>query len=689
MTFELIFACSSAMISRSLVFLRDARWCEYGRVRFAIANRRRRYGSKRHSWIFLGSSFSCRPVGNDGVGRRRQRFWLVGYLRAIQAPPTTIMQFPSPIAGADFALATDAISSFFLVPIFLITLLGSVYGLSYWKQDEHPDNGRRLRAFYGLLSASLAVLVLAHNSVTFLFGWEGMAISAFLLVATEDRDPEARSAGWLYLAASHFATLCLFAMFALLYGLTGSFDLVPLTAESLSPAAVNLVFLLALAGFGLKAGVMPLHFWLPNAHAMAPSHVSAIMSGVMIKAGIYGMVRMTSILPPVPLWCGVLLMSLGVVSAVLGVAFALGQHDLKRLLAYHSIENIGIIVIGLALAVLGRTLGQETWIVLGLSGSLLHVWNHSLFKSLLFFCAGSVIHTCHTREIDLLGGLARTMPWTAGCFLLGAVAICGLPPLNGFVSEFLIYIGLFRTLGIGAEQGLPATAFAVPALAMMGALAVACFVKVFGVVFLGVNRSPEPRDTHEAPWPMIVPPCLLAICCVMIGLAPTLLVSPLDRAVAAWTIQPLAAGSTLINLAPLAKLSLASVVLLVMLIIGTALLSRRLRAFPFARAETWGCGYTAPTPRMQYTASSFAQMLVSLFSWALRPTVHRPHLESLFPADATYESHVPEVVLERVVSPFFDFFARVFQWCRLVQQGNVQIYLLYILSALVLLLLLL
>jgi hydrogenase-4 component B len=621
-------------------------------------------------------------VGGSGCG-------LWGTWSAIQAPPTTILRLPSPIAGAEFVLATDAISSFFLAPIFLISLLGAIYGLDYWKQDEHPDNGRKLRMFYGLLSACLAVLVLAHNSVTFLFGWEGMALSAFFLVATEDQNPEVRTAGWLYLAASHSATLCLFAMFALLYGLTGSFDLVPLTTESISPTAANIVFLLALAGFGLKAGVMPLHFWLPSAHAMAPSHVSALMSGVLIKSGIYGLVRITSLLPQIPLWWGVLLLSLGVVSSVLGVAFALGQHDLKRLLAYHSIENIGIIIIGLALAVLGRTLGHETWVVLGLSGCLLHVWNHSLFKSLLFFSAGSVIHARHTREIDALGGLARAMPWTAGTFLLGAVAICGLPPLNGFVSEFLIYIGLFRTLSIGDDPGLPAAAFAVPALAMTGALAVACFVKVFGVVFLGVNRSPELPGVHESPWSMIVPSCVLAAFCVTIGLAPTLLAPLLDRAVAAWTVRPLAASSALTEVAPLEKLSLASVVLWGMLVVGAALLTRRLRAFPLVRTETWGCGYTAPTARMQYTASSFAQMLVALFSWALRPTVHRPRLDSLFPATATYESHVPEVVLEGAVSPLFDFLARVFQWCRLVQQGNVQMYLLYILGTLVLLLLLL
>ena len=615
-------------------------------------------------------------------------YGLWGTWRAIHASPTTILRLPSPIPSADFVLATDAISSFFLAPIFLISLLGAIYGLDYWKQSEHPDNGRKLRLFYGLLAACLAVLVLAQNSVTFLFGWEGMAVSAFFLVATEDQNAEVRDASWLYLASSHSATLCLFVLFALLYGLTGSFDLVPLAAGSISPTAANVVFLLAVAGFGLKAGLMPLHFWLPSAHAMAPSHVSALMSGVLIKAGIYGLVRMTSILPQPPLWWGVLLLSLGAISAVLGVAFALGQHDLKRLLAYHSIENIGIIVIGLALAVLGRTLGHETWIVLGLAGCLLHVWNHALFKSLLFFSAGSVIHARHTRNIDALGGLAHAMPWTAGCFLLGAAAICGLPPLNGFVSEFLIYLGLFRTLGIGGAAGLPAAAFAVPALALMGALAVACFVKVFGVVFLGVNRSPQAPPAHESRWTMIAPLCVLSAGCVTIGLAPTLLAPLLDRAVAAWNVQPLLVAPALVELAPLASLSQASIALFVMLAFGAAILQLRLHIFPLERSETWGCGYTAPTARMQYTASSFAQFLVALFGWALRPTVHRPHLTALFPTTASYESHVPEVVLERAVLPSFHFLARLFLWFRLVQQGSVQVYLLYILAILVLLLLL-
>jgi hydrogenase-4 component B len=611
---------------------------------------------------------------------------LIGALSALVGPVRPVLQLPSPIPQADFILAADALAAFFLVPVFLISLLGSIYGLDYWRQTEHPDNGRKLRLFYGLLTAALAVLILARNSVTFLFGWEIMAVSAFFLVSTDDQDAEVREAGWLYLAASHAATLSLFAMFALLYGLTGSYDLTPIPPAALTPVASTAIFLLALAGFGLKAGVMPLHFWLPSAHAMAPSHVSALMSGVLIKAGIYGLVRMTSLLPQPPVWWGGLLLALGVVSAILGVAFALGQHDLKRLLAYHSIENIGIIVIGLGLAMLGRALGHETWIVLGLAGCLLHVWNHALFKSLLFLSAGSVIHARHTREIDHLGGLAKSMPWTAACFLVGATAICGLPPLNGFVSEFLIYSGLFRTLGLKQESGFPAAAFAVPALALMGALAVACFVKVFGVVFLGVTRAPDLHPPRESPWTMLAPLCLLSACCVAIGLGPAFVAPTLDQATAAWTGQPEVVAGTLAQTAALSEIGLVGIILLVALAGGAAALQWRLHTQPLAWTETWGCGYIAPTPRMQYTASSFAQFLVTLFGWALRPTVHRPRLTSLFPQTARFESHVPEVVLDRFVLPAFHFLARILFWFRVMQQGSVQIYLVYVFAILVLLL---
>jgi hydrogenase-4 component B len=614
-------------------------------------------------------------LGLGGVGW----FWATGDSQPIVRPWL--------IPGAEFSVALDGLSAIFLLPIFLISLLGNVYGLAYWKQTEHPQNGRKLRVFYGTLTAGMALLVIAHNGILFLFGWEIMALSAFFLVSTEDHEKEVREAGWLYLVATHAATLCLFALFALLRTANGSFALVPLNPDRLTPGLATAIFILALIGFGLKAGIMPLHIWLPSAHAAAPSHVSAIMSGVLIKMGIYGLVRVTSLLPNPPLEWGGVVLGLGVVSGVLGVAFAIGQHDLKRLLAYHSIENIGIIVMGLGLALMGRSLGREDWVILGLGGSLLHVWNHAIFKSLLFLSAGSVIHTTHTREIDLLGGLAKGMRWTALCFLVGAVAICGLPPLNGFVSEFLVYLGLFGTLGDGRGPSFAAPAFAAPALALIGALALACFVKVYGAVFLGTARSDHARHAHESPPAMLGPMGVLVACCFLIGLAPLLIAPIIGQGVSAWAPGLKDAGPRLVALAPLGWITAMGLGLIAALLAGGTGLWLRLRHSIVAKAATWGCGYVAPTPRMQYTSSSFAQMLVGLFGWALRPRTHKPRNLPLFPQKTAFHSETPDTVLDEAVLPAFRFGAWLFSWFRVFQQGSIQTYLLYIFVALIALLL--
>ena len=591
-----------------------------------------------------------------------------------------------PIPGAEFNVAIDGLSAIFLLPVFLISLLANVYGLEYWKQTDHPENGRKLRFFYGILTAGMALLVIARNGILFLVGWEVMALSAFFLVTTEDHDWEVRESGWIYLVATHVATLCLFALFALLRAVSGSFTLAPLR-DHLSPAVSTAIFALALVGFGLKAGIMPFHVWLPGAHASAPSHVSAIMSGVIIKMGIYGLVRITSLIPDPPVEWGGIVLALGIVSGVLGVAFAVGQHDLKRLLAYHSIENIGIIVIGLGVALLGRSQSRLDWIVLGLSGTLLHVWNHALFKSLLFLSAGAVIHATHTREIDHLGGLTKKMPRTAVFFLVGAAAICGLPPLNGFVSEFLIYLGLFATLHDANRPLLLLGAFAVPALALIGALAAACFVKVFGAVFLGTARSEHAREAHDAPNTMSGPMSVLVGCCTVIGVLPFVVAPLLDQGVMAWAPELQEQPTQLAVLVPLWRVSSMSMLLLFTVGLGALGFAMRLRNGPCNEGITWGCGYIAPIPRMQYTSSSFAQMLVDFFSWALRPRTKKPSPLPLFPGTASFHSEVPETVLEEAVLPTFRFTAWALTWFRVFQQGSIQAYLLYIFLALLALLL--
>ena len=450
------------------------------------------------------------------------------------------------IPGGALVMRLDPLSAVFLLPLFLVVGCGACYGLGYWPQPQHSRNGRKFRLFYGLISAAMITLLTARNSLLFLMAWEVMALAGFFLIVTEDEKEETRRAGYIYLGATHTGTLALFAMFVLLGQQVGSFAFP--VAGSLA-AGGTAIFLLGLFGFGLKAGLMPLHIWLPGAHAAAPSHASALLSGVMIKTGIYGLIRLTSFFNVIPPWWGWLVLGIGAVSGILGVALAIAQHDIKRLLAYHSVENIGIIALGLGLALLGRSFQLPSLVLLGLAGALLHVVNHGLFKSLLFLSAGSVIHATGTRDIDHYGGLLRRQPWTALFFLVGAVAISGLPPFNGFVSEWLIYLGSLAAVQCSTLT-VTLSVLAAPALALIGGLALACFVKVFGVTFLGEPRSDAAIHGHEAPLSMRWSMAPLLAACVFIGLLPGSVAPLLGRAVADWS--PLGAGTGLTSsLAPL------------------------------------------------------------------------------------------------------------------------------------------
>ena len=574
------------------------------------------------------------------------------------------------------AIALDPVSRAFLLPVFLIPALGAVYGLGYWRQADHPGNGRKLRVFYGLMPAAMTVVVLAHDGVLFLMAWEVMAIAGFFLVSTEDDQRASREAAWVYFIAAHLGTLCLFGMFALLHSAVGSFDFDAIAASHMTAPLTTAVFVLALLGFGMKAGLMPLHVWLPGAHANAPSHVSAVLSGVMLKMGIYGLVRMTSFLPVPPAWWGGTLLTLGAISAVLGLAFAMAQHDLKRLLAYSSIENVGIITIGLGLALLGRSTGHPAWAALGLGGAILHVWNHCLFKPLLFFGAGSIQHGAGTRQIDQLGGLSRRMPRTAGLFLVGCVAICALPPLNGFASELLIYLGLFGTLE--GRDGLASAATVVPVLALAGGLAVVAFAKLFGTAFLGEPRTETARHAHESPLTMILAMAVLAALCVAVGAFAVATAPLLDGAVAGWWSAVGTQVPSVVDVSPLRWLPITSAVILLVSGVGVVALRRAMRTTTM-RPGTWDCGYARPGPRMQYTGSSFSQFAGSLFSWALLPRVDAPSLRGLFPASGRFRSEAPDAVLDRMVLPAARLATHFLRWARVLQQGKIQVYMLYVL----------
>jgi hydrogenase-4 component B len=604
-------------------------------------------------------------------------------LAALTAGVRVSLRLRGPVPEFAFHFQLDALSAFFLAPICLMGALGSIYGLSYWRQRRHPRTGRRLQLCYGILLASMSLVVLASDGIAFLFAWEVMALSAFFLVSTEEYKKEAQDAGWLYLVSTHVSTLSLFALIALLRLACGSFEFRPIEAGQASLGLRTAIFLLALFGFGFKAGMMPFHFWLPSAHASAPSHVSAILSGVLLKVGIYGLLRTSMLLPAPPVSWGGLVLLLGTASAVLGVLFALGQHDLKRLLAYHSIENIGIILMGLGLALIGQARSRSDWIVLGLAGCLLHVWNHALFKSLLFLAAGSVVHSVGTREIDRMGGLSKRMPKTAFLFFAGAVAICGLPPLNGFVSELFIYLGLFRSL-----QGSSAAALAAPALALVGALALACFVKALGAVFFGHRRQPTSRRISEAPAAMTGPMMALAACCGVIGVTPFTVVRPLHEVIRSWI--PLASHPpALAALAPIGVLTPVMLALIatvcIVLSLGRVILRQ---ALPQRSSVTWDCGYARPSARMQYSASSFGGALVALFRSVLGRRSHEPGIATVFPPATRFHSHVDDLVLDRWLAPLWRRFRTHLGWMRVLQRGTVQTYVFYILAILSLLIVL-
>jgi len=618
-----------------------------------------------------------------GLGRFAPRLWLALTLLACAAGlaaavsvlaggPELEWRSGVEVGGEALRCSLDGLSALFLALVSVIGGAGALYASESWDEREHPRSAGEGRAWWSALLGSIALVLLARNGLHFLIAWEVFTLAAYFLITLERQRAEVRAAGWLFLAASHLAVLFLFAFFAALAARTGSWELAPLRDRpELAP-----LFWLALAGFGLKAGMFPLHVWLPSAHANAPSHVSALLSGVAIKIGIYGLVRFGSWLPA-PASAGPVVALLGTASALLGVAFALGQHDLKRLLAYHSVENVGIILIGVGFAIVAAERGDPPWGRLALAGGLLHVWNHGLFKALLFLGAGSVLHATGTREMSRLGGLLRAMPWTTGLFALGAMAISGLPPLNGFVSEWLVYLGLLGAGGTGGAAAATSVWGALPAaivLGATGALALACFVKVLGVVFLGAARTEEAARAHECGAPMRAAMLVLSLACVAIGLAPVLFWPALARAIGDWR----AAWSGAESPASLATLGYVDLALVLLAVSAVTLLGLRLRRGAAPRAATWDCGFAAPSARMQYTAGSFASILTGWFGWILLPRRHASLPDGIFRSEASFAEHTPETVLERVVEPVgwvITFAARA---ARALQHGRVQVYLLYI-----------
>ncbi len=593
------------------------------------------------------------------------------------------------IPFGSFSLTVDPLSAFFVVAIAAVCMLCSWYGGAYMQAYLGRKNLGASWFFYHLLFAAMLLVVTARNGVLFLMAWEVMSLSSFFLVMFEHEKAEVRQAGWTYLIATHLGTAFLLAMFVLLGWRNQSMDFDQFSLPA-SASAAGVIFLMALIGFGTKAGFMPLHVWLPEAHPVAPSHVSAVMSGVMIKTGIYGLLRVLEFLGAPPAWWGWVLLAVGVVSGIMGVLQALAQHNIKRLLAYSSVENIGIIAMGLGLWLLGVSEGSAVVATMGLLGALLHVWNHAIFKSLLFLGAGSVAHATGTLNLEILGGLFQRMKYTGLLVLVGSAAICAIPPFNGFVSEFLIYAGSFAGVARSGVLSLSVAGFVViGALALIGGLAVACFTKLFGATFLGEPRGDAARLAHESPRSMRVSMMILAGLCVLIGLSGPLAVRAVAPATAAGLAECAPIHEACITSARwvLWQVSLAGAAL-VLLVAGLWWIRRRLLAGrTLAEAGTWDCGYAAPAARMQYTGSSFTWPVLNMFRWLIVPRVQRREPDGYYPADASFESSTTDVFARFGYGPVFRAAAWLAGQLRWFQQGRNQMYVLYIALTLLILLL--
>ena len=598
-------------------------------------------------------------------------------------------------------LGLDRLGAFFLVVIQVVAVPAALFGGAYSRVYEDTPSLRPLGAMLNLFLLALSLVPLADNIVTFVLLWELMSVASYFLVLTESDRRETRQAGLWYLAMAHGGLLLVVAGFLLLSAgapSTGFADL-RAAAAALPASTRNAVFILALVGFGSKAGLVPLHVWLPLAHPAAPSHVSALMSGAMIKLGVYGLLRVAlDLLGGGPPWWGAVILTAGAISALLGVLYALMEHDLKRLLAYHSVENIGIIFLGVGAGLMFQSYGLTSLAAVGLVAGLYHTLNHACFKGLLFLGSGAVLHATHTRNMEELGGLIKGMPRTAFCFLVGAAAISGLPPLNGFVSEWLVFQALLGGPQLPRPELGLIMAIAVGMFALTSGLAAACFVKAFGITFLAIPRTPRAAEAREVPLSMQAAMGGLALACVVLGIGPSLVVPMLNAAVTGLGGMPggLAAEIPMLTLempgtvGVIAPAALAAALVLVPLAVVAAFrlgaVDRRLRM-----GDTWGCGRIGQTPRMEYTATAFAEPLRRVFAELYRPTEDLSidfHPESrYFVQSIAYRSEVHPWFERRLYAPVVSLLRWTAFRVRWLQAGSLHLYLLYMIVTLVLLLL--
>lgn len=594
----------------------------------------------------------------------------------------------------NLSLHIDALASFFILIVSIVALPASFYGIGYMRQYSKTYNLGLFGFFYNLFLISLYLVITANNGLYFLFVWELMSLSSLFLVIFENRKAQIIKSGFIYFVMTHAATAFILLSFLLLFQSTGSFDfeVIKRSSGTIPLAIKSIVFLSMIIGFGTKAGIVPLHIWLPRAHSAAPSHVSSLMSGVMIKIGIFMLFKMfIDILPQTPLWLGFVVLIIGATSSILGVLYALSEHDIKRLLAYHSIENIGIILLGLGSGLIFIALHQPALAILAITAGLFHTLNHAIFKSLLFLGAGSVISQTHTRNIEEYGGLIKLMPYTAIFFLVGAVAISGLPPFNGFVSEWLTFQSLFKGI---ASQGLLIKSvfiFSTGCLAFTGGLAAACFVKAFGITFLARSRSVMSKKAKESSAFLLTGMGFLAVLCLLFGVFSSYVLTHIQEVtkdLGAFTKSP-----SLLKISNLSlhvnhsSIELNMMVVLIAMIGGIALafgialsLSRKQKT---VLRTVWDCGYNVLSPRMEITATGFSRSLILIFKGIFQPS--KQHDVEYVDSDIRYFSKSKTVTLGIVniyeaflYYPLHNGLDYISKQVKKIQSGNVNQYLFYI-----------
>ncbi len=608
---------------------------------------------------------------------------------------TTQVVLPLGLPDLPFHLRIDLLSGYFLVVVGLLAFFVSIYSIGYVKGFLGQRSVTHLVVFYNLFLAGMFMVVLADDALFFLIAWEMMAASSYFLVMFEDERVENRRAAFLYLVVAHVGAIAILLSFGVLAGLTTGFSgfqnytFAAMRTTHLPPEMATLAFLLAFFGFAAKAGVIPLHIWLPEAHPVAPSNVSALMSGVMLKTAIYGIIRVVfDLIRTFPWWWGALVLVFGLISAVMGVLYALMQHDLKRLLAYHSVENIGIILIGIGLAMIFTSFNMSLLAALALIAGLYHTLNHAMFKGLLFMGAGSVLHATHERNMEEMGGLIRFMPWTAVFFLIGCISISALPPFNGFVSEWLTYQAFLLSPALPSPLLNLLIPLGAALLALTSALAAACFVKAFGVTFLGHQRGHQGGRIHETGWSMRLGMLLAALACLGLGVFPTYMISwmdPLAEKLVGGKIAASASGLGWLWLTPIAaeRASYSAPLTfmgILTVVIATYLL---LHARPGAirRAPLWDCGFEKVTSRMQYTATSFAMPLRRIFGFlfSIKEHVreHPPVPHPAFPDRIHYHLRIRDRFWIWMYQPVIDASFWLSRRIGRMQQGRIQIYLIY------------